>query len=77
VVKRRQRGAPPGPPAEPETKANWSAEHHSGEGSASALAILQTLEQRRVVPRPPADLPTADDPPTPDELPTQDEDPDR
>jgi hypothetical protein len=31
----------------------WPADRHSGEGSASALEVLQKLEKRRVFHRPP------------------------
>jgi hypothetical protein len=43
-----------------EAKPAWPAERHSGEGSASALETLQTLEKSRVARKPaePIDDPT-------------------
>jgi hypothetical protein len=38
-----------------ESKPAAPAERHSGEGSASALEVLQKLEDRHRLPKPPAD----------------------
>jgi hypothetical protein len=51
-VKRTQRMGPSRPPRKPEAKPAWPIERHSGEGSASALEILQKLEKRRTVAKP-------------------------
>jgi hypothetical protein len=48
VVKRTQRTAPAKAARKPEPKPAWGAERHSGEGSASALETLRSLEKRRV-----------------------------
>lgn len=51
MVKRRQRAVPAGPP-DPGTRPAWPSERHSGEGSASALEMLQRLEAGRVARQP-------------------------
>ena len=56
MVDRNQRtGAKPAP-AKMETKPAWPPETHSGEGSASALATLQTMETRRRLATRPGDV---------------------
>ena len=61
VAKRTPRPRPAQPAREKELPV-WPAESHSGEGSASALEMLQKLERHRVASRP-ADLRPEDDPP--------------
>jgi len=51
VGKRPRRPAPATPAPGPTERPPW-AESHSGEGSASALEMLQMLEDRRVAARP-------------------------
>ena len=46
-VTRTQRTGPAKPTREPPPGPAWPSERHSGEGSASALEILQKLEQQR------------------------------
>jgi hypothetical protein len=66
MVKRRQRNDPAKPP-DPGTPPAWPADRHSGEGSASALEMLQRLEAGRVArqgedPRDEPAPPRTDDP---------------
>lgn len=65
MVKRNQRGGPVRPARQPEPKPGWNVERHSGEGSASALEILQKLEKRRGVSRTPPDPAPEDEDPKP------------
>jgi hypothetical protein len=60
VAKRTQRPGSPKTPRTQENKPAWPQERHSGEGSASALEILQKLEKRRGAHRP--SEPNPDDP---------------
>lgn len=59
-MKRNQR-AGPRPPRKPDPRPPWPVERHSGEGAASALEILQRLEQRRVAGKPAEPKPGDDD----------------
>ena len=52
VGKRARRPAPASPEPGATERPSWPAEGHSGEGSASALEMLQKLEDRRVAARP-------------------------
>ena len=60
MPKRGQRSGPVHPQRPPEPKPVAPVERHSGEGSASALEMLQKLEDRRV-----AGLPSEPDPDPP------------
>lgn len=60
--KRMRRTGPPRLERREETRSSWPVEGHSGEGSASALEILQKLETRRVAARV-ADPQAEEDPP--------------
>lgn len=64
MVKRRQRTAP-APSPDPGARPAWPAERHSGEGSASALEMLQRLEAGRVAGQPadPREEPASPRPP--------------
>ena len=63
---KRTRRPQPAPPARTEAaRPAWPTERHSGEGSASALEILQKLEKRRSAARP-ADTRPDDDAPSKD-----------
>lgn len=59
MVKRSQRPGTPRPVRKPDPKPLWGNDGHSGEGSASALEMLQKLEKRRL-PRHPEE-PAADE----------------
>lgn len=50
----RRSSNPPHPPPRNDAGAqpSWAPDSHSGEGAASALALLQALEKRRGVDRP-------------------------
>lgn len=62
MAKRTQRArVRPGRKTEPERPA-WPVQGHSGEGSASALAVLQKLEKGRDARRPAEPPPEDDDP---------------
>jgi hypothetical protein len=52
VTKRSQRAEPSRPTRKQEKKPVWPTERHSGEGSASALEILQKIEKGRTIARP-------------------------
>jgi hypothetical protein len=66
VSKKAQRtGSRPGRP-QPEPKPAWPTDRHSGEGSASALEMLQKLESRRRLPPQPADARDPDGDPSPE-----------
>ncbi|HEX7890049.1 MAG TPA: hypothetical protein VF522_11880 [Ramlibacter sp.] len=51
-MKRSQRTGSGKPPGKQEDKPLWPLERHSGEGSASALEVLQKIEKRRVSSKP-------------------------
>ena len=59
-MKRNQR-AGSRPPRKPDPRPRWPAESHSGEGAASALEMLQKLEQRRVADQPAEPRPVDDE----------------
>ena len=48
MSRRNPRPGPARPTRKPEPKPAWGAERHSGEGSASALETLRSLEKRRI-----------------------------
>jgi hypothetical protein len=52
VAKRTRRPSPAAPARSEAARPTWPTERHSGEGSASALEILQKLEKRRGAARP-------------------------
>lgn len=52
MAKRAQRGGPAKPARKQEPKPAWPVSGHSGEGSASALEMLQKLERKRVAAKP-------------------------
>ncbi|WP_169422492.1 hypothetical protein [Ramlibacter agri] len=54
VAKRSPRGAKPARKKQQESKPMAPLERHSGEGSASALEMLQRMEDRRRLPARPA-----------------------
>lgn len=50
----------PPPGSDAEARAAWPGERHSGEGAASALALLKVLEKRRGAARPADPTPAED-----------------
>ena len=52
MAKRTRRPPPAAPTRSESARPTWPTERHSGEGSASALEILQKLEKRRGAARP-------------------------
>ncbi|MCG2593638.1 hypothetical protein LZ009_12700 [Ramlibacter sp. XY19] len=61
MPKRNQRGGPKPSPKQEAKPVSPPLDRHSGEGAASALETLQTLENRRRLPLRPVD-PHAEDP---------------